>query len=69
MSLLCIIGLDDLPADIACVTFSDVTADATSYLAVVDASQNPNVVVYKNVESGESQIVAKAVNSDQGPIL
>ena len=65
MSLICIIGLNDLPADIACVAFSDAYADQSSYLAVIDASQSPNVVVYKNVESATPEIVAKSVNSDQ----
>ena len=43
LSMICIIGLDDLPADIACVSFSDLV-DGKSYLSVVDASQNPNLV-------------------------
>jgi hypothetical protein len=56
--------LDDLPADIACVAFSDVV-DGRSYLSVIDAAQNPNLVVYKNVETGPAEIVAKSVHSDQ----
>jgi hypothetical protein len=65
LSLLCVIGLDDLPADIACVAFSDSVDGTASYLAVVDASQSPNVVVYKNVENREPEIIAKSVHSDQ----
>ena len=60
LSMICIIGLDDLPADIACVSFSDLV-DGKSYLSVIDASQNPNLVkllklVHFSSKSDKTQI-------------